>query len=56
MKRCSAPCVKNINKIDYFEDVESANHIIFINSQTIQRLKNDIQKASNDLDFEKAAI
>ena len=56
MKRCSAPCVKNIKKIDYFEDVESAkSYLSSSDSQTIGRLKNDIQKASNDLDFEKAA-
>ena len=56
MKRCSAPCVKNIKNIDYFEDVESAkSYLSSSDSQTIRRLKNDIQKASNDLDFEKAA-
>ena len=56
MKRCSAPCVKNIRKIDYFEDVESAkSYLSSSDSQTIGRLKNDIQKASSDLDFEKAA-
>ena len=56
MKRCSAPCVKNIRKIDYFEDVESAkSYLSSSDSQTIGRLKNEIQKASNDLAFEKAA-
>ena len=56
MKRCSAPCIKNIRKIDYFEDVESAkSYLSSSDSQTIGRLKNDIQKASNELDFEKAA-
>ena len=56
MKRCSAPCVKNIKKIDYFEDVESAkSYLSSSDSKTIERLKDDIQKASNDLDFEKAA-
>ena len=56
MKRCSAPCVKNINKIDYFEDVESAkSYLSSSDSKTIERLKDDIQQASNDLDFEKAA-
>ena len=56
MKRCSAPCVKNIKKIDYFEDVESAkSYLSSSDSQTIGRLKYDIQKASNELDFEKAA-
>ena len=56
MKRCSAPCVKNIRKIDYFEDLESAkSYLSSSDSQTIGRLKDDIQKASNNLDFEKAA-
>ena len=56
MKRCSAPCVKNIRKIDYFEDVESAKlYLSSSDSKTIGRLKDDIQKASNELDFEKAA-
>jgi excinuclease ABC subunit C len=56
MKRCSAPCIKNIRKIDYFEDVESAkSYLSSSDSQTIERLKDDIQKASNELDFEKAA-
>jgi len=56
MKRCSAPCIKNIGKIDYFEDVESAkSYLSSSDSQTIERLKDDIQKASNKLDFEKAA-
>jgi len=56
MKRCSAPCVKNIRKIDYFEDVESAkSYLSSSDSQIIGRLKNDIQKASSELDFEKAA-
>ncbi|MDC1150352.1 excinuclease ABC subunit UvrC [Gammaproteobacteria bacterium] len=56
MNRCSAPCVKNIKKIDYFEDLESAkSYLSSSDSQTIGRLKRDIQKASNNLDFEKAA-
>jgi excinuclease ABC subunit C len=56
MKRCSAPCVKNIRKIDYFEDVQSSkSYLSSSDSQTLGRLKSDIQKASNELDFEKAA-
>ena len=47
---------KNIRKIDYFEDVQSAkSYLSSSDSQTVGRLKNDIQKASNELDFEKAA-
>jgi excinuclease ABC subunit C len=56
MKRCSAPCVEKIGKIDYFEDLESAKlYLSSSDSKTIGRLKDDIKKASNDLDFEKAA-
>jgi len=56
MKRCSAPCVQNIKKVDYFEDVQSSkSYLSSSDSQTIGRLKSDIQKASDELDFEKAA-
>jgi len=56
MKRCSAPCVKNIKKIDYFEDIESAkSYLSSSDSKTIARLNDDIKKASNNLDYEKAA-
>ena len=56
MKRCSAPCVGNVRKIDYFEDVESAkSYLSSSDSQTIGRLKDDIEKASKELDYEKAA-
>jgi len=56
MKRCSAPCVKKINKIDYFEDISSAkSYLSSTDSQTVDRLSNDIDKAVAQLDFEKAA-
>ena len=56
MKRCSAPCVGSISKIDYFEDVESAkSYLSSSDSQTIQRLKNEIKKFSKQLEYEKAA-
>tara|TARA_E500000081_G_C6091738_1_gene333038 strand:- start:13 stop:1305 length:1293 start_codon:yes stop_codon:yes gene_type:complete len=56
MKRCSAPCVQKINKVDYFEDITSAK--LFLSSsdtKTVQRLTNDIKKAVSRLEFEKAA-
>ena len=56
MKKCSAPCVNKINKIDYFEDITSAK--LFLSSsdtKTVQRLTSDIEKAVLKLDFEKAA-
>jgi len=56
MKRCSAPCVGNISKIEYFEDVGSAkSYLSSSDSQTTNRLNKEIERASKDLDFEKAA-
>ncbi len=56
MKRCSAPCVSRINKIDYSEDITGAQSFISSSdTKTIQRLTRDIDKAVSKLDFEKAA-
>jgi excinuclease ABC subunit C len=56
MKRCSAPCVQKISKVDYFEDVASAkSYLSSSDSQTITRLNSEIEKASINLEFEKAA-
>jgi excinuclease ABC subunit C len=56
MKRCSAPCVQKISNVDYFEDVASAkSYLSSSDSQTITRLNSEIQKASENLEFEKAA-
>ncbi|MDC0962302.1 excinuclease ABC subunit UvrC [Gammaproteobacteria bacterium] len=56
MKRCSAPCVQKISKVDYFEDVASAkSYLSSSDSQTITRLNSEIDKASENLEFEKAA-
>ena len=56
MKRCSAPCVQKINKVDYFEDIASAKSFLSsTDSKTVQRLTSDIEKAVSKLDFEKAA-
>jgi len=56
MKRCSAPCVQKISKVDYFEDVASAkSYLSSSDSQTITRLNLEIEKASENLEFEKAA-
>ncbi len=56
MKRCSAPCVNKINKIDYFEDIESAKlYLSSSDDKTIKKLSSDIGKAVSKLDFEKAA-
>jgi len=56
MKRCSAPCVQKINKVDYFEDITSAkSYLSSSDSQTVNKLNLDIEKAVIKLDFEKAA-
>ena len=56
MKRCSAPCVQKINKVDYFEDITGAKSFLSSSdTKTFQRLTSDIEKAVSKLDFEKAA-
>jgi len=56
MKRCSAPCVDKIKNTDYFEDIASAkSYLSSTDSLTVDRLKNEIDKAVTKLDFEKAA-
>ena len=56
MKRCSAPCVQKINKVDYFEDITSAKSFLSSSdTKTVQRLTSDIEKAVSKLNFEKAA-
>ena len=56
MKRCSAPCVQKINKIDYFEDITSAKSFLTSSdTKTVQKLMGEIDKAVSKLDFEKAA-
>ena len=56
MKRCSAPCVQKINKVDYFEDIISAKSFLTSSdTKTVERLTGEIDKAVSRLDFEKAA-
>ncbi len=56
MKRCSAPCVQKINKVNYFEDITSAKSFLSSSdTKTIERLTKDIEKAVSKLEFEKAA-
>tara|TARA_B100000242_G_scaffold199271_1_gene144149 strand:- start:2340 stop:4127 length:1788 start_codon:yes stop_codon:yes gene_type:complete len=55
MKRCSAPCVNHIKKVDYFEDISGAKSFISSSdTKTVQRLIKDIDVAVAKLDFEKA--
>ena len=56
MKRCSAPCVQNINKVDYFEDITNAKSFLTSSdTKTVKRLTSDIENAVSNLNFEKAA-
>ena len=57
IKRCSAPCVGYVNDKDYKKTVEDAIEFVSGKSRKIQKnLSNDMEKASEELDFEKAAI
>ena len=57
IKRCSAPCVSHINEKDYKTNVEEAINFISGKSRKIQEnLSLEMEKASVELDYEKAAI
>ena len=56
MNRCSAPCVGNISKNQYAEDlIEAKNYLISSDSQTIKKLEREIHVYAKKLEFEKAA-
>ena len=57
IKRCSGPCVGYIKESDYKQTVEDAIEFVSGKSRKIQKnLSNQMEKASEELDFEKAAI
>ena len=57
IKRCSAPCVGHITEQDYASTVDDAVEFISGKSRRIQKnLSKEMEKASKDLDYEKAAI
>ncbi len=57
IKRCSGPCVDYIKKNEYRKTVESAIEFVSGKSRKIQKnLSHQMEKASEELDFEKAAI
>ena len=57
IKRCSAPCVQHISEKDYKLMVNDAIDFISGKSRRIQKnLSKEMEKASKDLDYEKAAI
>ena len=54
--RCSAPCVGLINEKDYKSDINSSIEFLEGNSdQLIERFVKKMDKASTELDYEKAA-
>ncbi len=57
IKRCSAPCVGHIDESHYKKTVSEAIDFISGKSRRIQKsLSKDMELASRELDFEKAAI
>ena len=57
IKRCSGPCVGNINENDYKKTVDNAIEFVSGKSRKIQKnLSKQMEDASSELDFEKAAI
>ena len=57
IKRCSGPCVGHITEKEYESSVEDAIDFISGKSRRIQKnLSKEMEKASKELDYEKAAI
>ena len=57
IKRCSGPCVGYIEKNEYSKTVDDAIEFVSGKSREIQKsLSDQMEKASEDLDFEKAGI
>ena len=57
IKRCSGPCVGYIKKEEYKRSVDDAIEFVSGKSRRIQKnLSNQMEKASESLDFEKAVI
>jgi excinuclease ABC subunit C len=57
IKRCSAPCTNEIDFAEYAELVREANAFLSGKSQAVRdELSGAMEKASTELDFERAAI
>ena len=57
IKRCSAPCTREIDFAGYTDLVNEANEFLSGRSQSVQtQLADEMDKASTTLDFERAAI
>lgn len=57
IKRCTAPCVKAISKEDYQDDIRHAS--MFLdgkNTKVMDEIASQMENASSDLEFEKAAL
>lgn len=56
IKRCIAPCVNKCTKVEYHAFVEGAiNFLKGKDKEILKELKKEMQKASDDMQFEKAA-
>jgi excinuclease ABC subunit C len=57
IKRCSAPCTGEISHTDYAELVREAKSFLSGKSRAVkEELAGEMEKASNTLDFERAAV
>jgi excinuclease ABC subunit C len=57
IKRCSAPCTREIDFAGYSELVREANEFLSGRSQSVQKeMAREMDKASGSLDYERAAI
>ena len=57
IKRCSAPCVQHVTEKEYLSTVNDAIDFISGKSRRIQKnLSKEMEKASKELDYEKAAV
>lgn len=56
IQRCSAPCVNLVDRHEYSADVRQASLVLEGRSSTlIDQLSQDMERAANELDFERAA-
>ncbi len=57
IKRCSAPCTREISLEDYSELVDEARQFLSGKSQSVRdHLQHDMNQAAEQLDFERAAL
>ena len=57
IKRCSGPCVEKISKEEYLKNIELAKKLLIGKDEIVRKkLVEEMQTASKELDFEKAAI